>query len=174
MPFVFETVYDRKALAAMVKALRKTVRRKHSRRSHIFGWVVMIFGLLLTLPLGNENYEVTGKNILTWVILAVLFFVLLFEDQLNGFIAKKRMLAGTEKGTVTFSEEEFISKTEVGTTHWNYEKIAMIAEDRRYITFVFSFNHAQCYDKEGLKEGELDAFRNFIEGVTGKEIIRIQ
>lgn len=174
MPFVFETVYDRKALAAMCKALRKTVRRKHSRRSHIFGWIVMILGLLLTLPLGNENYEITGKNIFTWVILLVMFLVLLFEDQLNGFIAKKRMLKGTEKGTVTFLEEEFISETEVGTTHWNYDRILILAEDRRYITFVFSQNHAQCYDKLGLKEGELDAFRNFIEGVTNKKIAKIK
>ena len=134
----------------------------------------MILGLFLTLPLGNENYEVTGKNIFTWVLLGVMFLVLLFEDHLNGFIAKKRMLKGTEQGTVTFLPDEFVSETAVGTTHWNYEKIALIAEDKRYITFIFSFNHAQCYDKQGLKEGTIDAFREFIQKTTGKEIIAIK
>jgi len=41
MEFKFETAYDQKALSAMARGLRKTVRLKKSRRSHIIGWVVM-------------------------------------------------------------------------------------------------------------------------------------
>lgn len=35
--FTFETTYNQKAMTTMARALRKTVRKKHSRRSHIFG-----------------------------------------------------------------------------------------------------------------------------------------
>lgn len=39
MEFTFDTVYDQRAVTAMAHGLRKTIRKKHSRRSHIFaGW----------------------------------------------------------------------------------------------------------------------------------------
>ena len=41
-----KTVYDQKALTAMARGLRKTVRRKRSRRSHIVGWVLVVLALL--------------------------------------------------------------------------------------------------------------------------------
>ena len=34
--FTFETAYNQKAMTTMARALRKTVRKKHSRRSRIF------------------------------------------------------------------------------------------------------------------------------------------
>ena len=49
MEFSFETVYDQKAVTAMAHGLRKTIRKKHSRRSHVFGWFVVALTLLLTL-----------------------------------------------------------------------------------------------------------------------------
>jgi len=41
MEFRFETVYNQKAFTSMAKALRKTIRKKRSKRSHIFGWMVV-------------------------------------------------------------------------------------------------------------------------------------
>lgn len=35
MEFAFETEYGQKATATMARTLRKTLRRKHNRRSHI-------------------------------------------------------------------------------------------------------------------------------------------
>ena len=55
MNFSFVTQYNREAVATMAKALRKTVRRKKSRRSHIIGVAVILLALLLALPFGNEN-----------------------------------------------------------------------------------------------------------------------
>lgn len=46
MEFTFETIYDQKAMKAMANALRKTVRKKRSRRSHIWGLIVCFWGLL--------------------------------------------------------------------------------------------------------------------------------
>ena len=48
MEFVFETSYDQKGLTAMARGLRKTLRKKKSRRSHVFGWAVVVLGLLLS------------------------------------------------------------------------------------------------------------------------------
>ena len=49
MEFRFETQYTAKTMAVMARALRKTIRKKRSRRSHIFGWVVFALGVLLVL-----------------------------------------------------------------------------------------------------------------------------
>ena len=52
MEFTLNSVYDQTAVTAMARALRKTVRKKHSRRSHVFGWIVVAFSLLLLLSEG--------------------------------------------------------------------------------------------------------------------------
>ena len=50
MEYTFETVYDQKAVSAMVRALRKTLRKKRSRRTHVWGWIVVILAFFLAWP----------------------------------------------------------------------------------------------------------------------------
>ena len=47
MEFQLETRYDQKGLNALARALRKTIRKKRSRRSHIFGWCIVALAILL-------------------------------------------------------------------------------------------------------------------------------
>ena len=49
MGIQFETDYNMETLTAMAKGLRKTVRRKRSRRVHIFAAVVLVLGILTIL-----------------------------------------------------------------------------------------------------------------------------
>ena len=46
MGIQFETDYNMETLTAMAKGLRKTVRKKRSRRVHIFAAVVLILSLI--------------------------------------------------------------------------------------------------------------------------------
>lgn len=46
MGIQFETDYNMETLTAMAKGLRRTVRKKRSRRVHIFAAVVLVLGLL--------------------------------------------------------------------------------------------------------------------------------
>ena len=58
MEFTFVTRYDHKGVSTMAKALRKTVRKKKSRRSHIIGVAVELdapFGGWKTSGLGRER-----------------------------------------------------------------------------------------------------------------------
>jgi len=157
----------------MAKALRKTLRKKHSRRSHIFGWIIVVLGLLLSVSAMREN-GFTGSTAVTWIALLVLVLVTVWEDWLNGFIAGKRMLAGTSKSTAVFRDDGFVSETELGKTEWKYEKVIQIAELPAYFVFVYSKNHAQVYDKATLSGGTADAFRTFITEKTGKTIQSIK
>lgn len=170
MEFKFETAYNQEAVTIMAKALRKTVRKKHSRRSHIFGIIVVIFAVLLTLPLGDKEFVLNFKTIITWLVSAILLFVLLFEDKINGYVARKRMLPGLNKSFVTFKADSYYSETEVGNSEFKYNNIISLAETKDYFVFIFSQSHAQVYDKKSISGGTLEEFREFIKGVTGKEI----
>ena len=117
MEFVFETTYDRKATTAMAKGLRKTVRKKHSRRSHFFGWIVIILGLLLSWP---SEAGIEKKNVVTWIVIAILLLVTVFEDQLNGWLARKRMLPGSAHAKATFTEEGY-HKLPVAVRYYNVD-----------------------------------------------------
>ena len=173
MEFTFETQYNAKTMAVMAKALRKTIRKKHSRRSHIFGVIVVIFAILLTLPLGDKEFVLDFRTIITWLVSAVLIFVLLFEDKINGYIARKRMLPGLYKSFVTFSADSYYSETEIGNSEFKYNNIISLAETADYFVFIFSQSHAQVYDKKSISGGTIEEFREFIKGVTGKEIQKI-
>ena len=166
MEFVFETDYDRKAMTAMAKGLRKTVRKKHSRRSHIFGWIVIALGLLLSWP----SEEVKASDVVTWITIAVMLGALLFEDRLNGYFARKKMLPGTSHAKAIFTEDGYRSETQMGNTEWKYENITAMAETKDYFVFLFSKNHAQVYDKRTLTGGTADEFRAFMQEKTGKAI----
>ncbi len=170
MEYTFETVYDQKACTAMALALRKTVRKKRSRRTHIFGWIVILLALFLTLPFSREDYTVTFNTVITWGVSLLMLAVLLFEDALNGCIAKKRHLAGTEKVHAVFREDGYTSAAQVAKTEWKYDKIHTIAETETYFVFLFSAMHGQAYDKRTLTGGTADEFRAFLEQITGKKV----
>ncbi len=174
MEFIFETTYNQKALTAMAKGIRKTARKKRTKRSHIFGFIVIALALLLALADIKDGIEFTANRIITLLAALIILIVLLFEDKINGYVARKRMLPGTEKSKVAFTEEDFYSETEVGKSEWNYDRILMLAETKDYFIFVFSSSHAQVYDKNNLSGGTVDEFRKFICERTGKAMAFIK
>lgn len=177
MQYTFQTDYNQKSLSVMAKCIRKTARAKRSKRSHIFGWIVIALALLLSFSSGDEGFTITFRVVITWIAAAVMLIVLLFEDKINGYFARKRMLKGTEKAVSTFDTENpdaFVSETEVGKSEFSYNKIAMIAETERYFVFVFSASHAQVYDKSNLSGGSVSEFRDFIVERTGKTVMPVR
>jgi len=177
MQFTFQTDYNQKTLTVMAKCIRKTARAKRSKRSHIFGWFVIALSLLLSFTSGDEGITVTVNTVLTWLVAALILVTLVFEDQLNGYAAGKRMLKGTEIATATFDTENpdmYVSETEVGKSEFSYDKIALLAETDRYFVFVFSASHAQVYDKNTLSGGTVSEFRTFVSEKTGKQFIPIK
>lgn len=161
----------------MAKCMRKTVRKPKSKRSHFLGWLVIVLALVLTFSSGDEGFVVDTRKIITWCAALIIFASLLFEDKLNAFFAKRRMLKGTEKAISTFDSADtksFVSETSVGRSEFSYEKIVLVAETDGYFVFVFSENHAQVYDKNTLSGGRPDEFKKFISEVTGKTPITVR
>ena len=169
MEFTFETVYDQKALTIMAQGLRKTVRKKHSRRSHILGGIVILLSVVLVLR--SEAFDF--RAVVTLLAALLILLALVFEDRLNGFIGRKRMLPGTGKAFSRFTEGSYSSETDIGRTEFHYDYILAVAETKDYFLFVFSNNHAQVYDKRTLSGGSLDEFRTFIQEKTQKTLFRL-
>ena len=174
MEFRFETNYDLKALTAMAKAIRKTIRKKHSRRSHIFGWIVTALALLLILPLGDDPFVLNFNTVITGLAALAILFTLVFEDKINGYVAKKRMPVGTDKAVAVFTPENYISTTELGKSEFSYDKIALLAETKDYFVFIIDASHAQIYAKNSIAGGTVGEFREFIGTVTQKQILMVK
>lgn len=173
MEFQCETAFDQEAAAAMAKAVRKTARKKRSRRSHILGAFLILLALFLTLPSGGREFVLDLRTLVTWLAAAVLLLTLIFEDRINGYLARKRMLPGLKKAVVTFRTDGYHSETELGSSDFKYSSIISLAETEHFFVFIFSPSHAQVYDKSSITGGTLEEFRKFLENVTGREIQRI-
>ena len=163
--FSFETDYDMNTFISMARALRMTVRKKHSKRSHILGLGVVFLGV--------ASIILWGPKVLTITAIVVIILVLLFEDRLNAWVAMKRMLKGMEKARSDFYEDRYVSVTDIGTTEWNYDRIKAIAEDKDYFIFIFSESHTQAYDKRKMSGGTDLDFREFLMQKIGLNVLRI-
>ncbi len=168
MEFTFDTVYDQKAMTAMARVLRKTIRAKHSRRSHLFGGLVVLLGLWFSWPFGEEGVVISGRTVFTWVVLLLLLAALLWQDRLNGFLALKRTLPGLTRAHTVFASEHYRSITDVGSSEFPYTNILMLVETKEYFVLIFGKDHAQIYDKSSLSGGTSEEFRHFMEEKTGK------
>lgn len=174
MEFYVETAYTSKTLTAMAHALRKTLRKKRSRISHIVGWILIALLLLLIIPIGEERFTLDFRTMVNLVVLAVLLVTLLFEDRINGYVALRRMPKGMDYSKVTFSEEEFYAITGVGETRWNYSAISAIAETKGYMVFMLNQTFGQAYDLSQLSGGTVEEFRVFLQEKTGKPVQQVK
>lgn len=176
MEFRCETVYDRKALAAMARGIRKTAGKKRSRRAHILGWIVIALGTFLIIEsfVSDGMAAFTGSTIINIAAVLAILIVFLWEDKINGAIAGKRTLPILKKAVTVFREDGYSTENDFGKSELNYEHIVVIAELSGYFVFVFSRNHGQVYAKSDLTGGTVDEFRGFLEKITGKKVEQVK
>ncbi|MBR6789758.1 MAG: YcxB family protein [Oscillospiraceae bacterium] len=170
MEFRCETKYDKKSLTALARGLRKTSRNKHSRRAHIFGWIVAVLGTLLII----KDFSFDAQTVVSMAAVLAILIVFIWEDRINGAIAGRRILPGLKKSSVVFREDSYSSETELGKSEFTYDHIIAIAELPEHFVFIFSKNHGQVYDKKSLEGGTAEEFRAFLEEVTGKQVQTIR
>ena len=168
MEFRFETSYDQKGLAAMARVMRKTIRKKSSRRSRIFGWCIAVLAILLIAAQRLLGEPWTVRDTLNCCVCVVLLAILFTEDQVNAFAARKKMLPGTSSAKSVFTEESYTSATEAAATEFHYDAVQQVCETADYFVFLFDRRHGQIYDKASLSGGTAEEFRTFIAEKTGK------
>jgi len=168
MEFRFETVYNHESLTAMARALRKVLRRKKSTIMRIFGLIVFAAGVYISTPLSGAAFKFEVRSLLSYIALILIFITSVWEDGINGFMAKKRLRPGTEEVLAIFDDEGYETKTEVENFRWVYQRINYLAETKYFFVLIFDQNHAQVFDKDELTGGTEDEFREFICKKTGK------
>ena len=142
MIFQFQTTYDQKTLTAMAKALRKTVRRKRSRRTHIFGWLLVILALFVFFTtFFLDSTAVDSHTVLTLLVGFAVLIAMIKEDALNGWIAGKRVLADSHEAVTTFTEDAYTTVTNAATSEWRYDHIQVICDTGEYVIFVLDKLH---------------------------------
>lgn len=174
MEFTFDTAYTLKAMTALTRALRKTLRQKKSVRSRILGGVLIVLAVALTLPLDGGAFTMDLNTLLNWAIALILLLVLIFEDVINGFVARRRTMAGLRSAKTVFDEEKYTSITDVGKSEFYYNSnIHALAETDAYFIFLFDASHGQVFEKSSLTGGSQEDFRRFMKEKIGKEFVRI-
>ena len=175
MEFHFTTVYDRACMTAMAKALRKTVRRKHSRRTSVFGWALVLFVIALWLPIVTGRRSADFGDIVSLIAIIFVSVVLWKEDSLNAFFAQKRMLPTSRRAEASFTDSGYRNVTDAAVTEWSYENIplAAICDVGDYVVFALNKTFAQAYDKRTLTGGSIEDFYRFIEQKTGIHVVKI-
>lgn len=166
MEFTCKTVYDHKTLAAMSKALRKTMRRKKE-------WYVwLIFLGLAALALGtvmDASKSIWQRGAYLTVILLVLFLQWKGDD-LNALFAMRKTPPGAEVCRARFYPDYFETEVAGVQTQWKYTKIRALVETRDYIIFILSKDDAQAYDKSGLEGRSVREFCGFLSRKTGLDV----
>ena len=173
MVFSFNTIIDQKAMTAMGKALRKTTRKKRSRRGDILGCIAVLFGVLLLFG-GKDGFVFGFRSIVILLALLTVIIVMIWEDQINAYIARKRMMPGTGSAVSIFDADGYKTTTDIGETCWHYDKIGQLAKTGDYYVFAFGQSHAQVYDRRSISGGTTEEFEKFIEGKTEKRFQMIR
>lgn len=171
MEFLMHTTYDRPAMAVMARASRKTINQKRNRFFHVWIYAVLLLGILCAIPLDGT---LTFSNIICALVAICMLATRILEDYLDGWIAYRCILPGTEQMDAVFTPEQYCTKSKISTTKWSYETIAAVAESPRYFIFILSPKYAQIYDKSSLTGGSCEQFRALLETATGKPILAIK
>ncbi|WP_195279306.1 YcxB family protein [Clostridium sp. J1101437_171009_A5] len=171
MEIKIRTHYDRDALTAMARGLRKTVRRKKSRRSRIVGVVLMVLAFLFGA--GDLILNPGWKAWLDLGVAVVLLLILLTEDRVNGFLAGRKVLPGARDTETVFTEYDYTTTIQNAETRWSYESIRAIAEGENFIVLALSDRHAQVFDKRGITAGTPEELRTLLRDKTGLPVTKM-
>ena len=166
--FQVHSSYGHKALKTMVRALRKTARRKWSVALRVFGWFAVTLFVLAEIALAALGAFSFGfSDALAFLVVAVMVVLLLFEDDLNAWIASWSLIPGTKEADTRFTPEGYVVTTQAAETRWTYARVVAVGETKDSFVFMLSKRHTQEFPKAGIASGTPDEFRDFIEERTG-------
>ena len=170
MEIICSTTYDRRALSALARALRKTVRRTRSRLLRVWCWVLLVLSLLSAWvswgEWGNCGAQWGGGRP--------------DAGRSAGGGRNQRLLCQAERpagdGGVhgALLEEHYETKIAGAATQWQYSKLLRLAENDRYLVLILGKNHGQLCDKEELTGAAPEELRAFLEQRTGLTVERFR
>jgi len=166
MEFTFKLNYDQKAMTAMARAIRAGLQEEQDRKSKIIGWGFVAVTVLILLF--SESFG--WMQIAACVIIAGFAAYLIWQDQVNGYLAMKKLPEKMRTGTWLFREDGYFSDTEAGESDYSYENIFIMVESKGYMILVFHEGKAHIIDMSTIQGGTAADFRKLLRRKTSLTI----
>ena len=166
MEFTFEMNYDLKAMVAMAKAVRKGLQEEQDRSSRIVGWVFS--ALTVVILLFSDSFG--WMQALACFLIAFFVVYLIWQDQINGFMALRKLPARMRRGQWLFRDDGYFSNTEAGESDYSYSNIFTMVESQGYMILVFQEGEAQIIDLSTIQGGTDADFRRLLRRKTNLTI----
>lgn len=166
MEFTFDMNYNQKAMTAMARAIRKGLQEEQDKKSKIIGWVFVALGVLILLFADDFGWI----QIVASILIACFAAYLIWQDQVNGFLAMKKLPAKMRTGKWLFREDGYFSDSEAGESDYSYQTIFMMVESQGYMILVFHEGKAHIIDLSTIQGGSVADFRRLLRRQTNLTI----
>lgn len=170
---VIQTTIDHRAMTALARMTRKTMRRGRNGPVRVLAWfVVLLEGYLTAIYLraGVGGWHVNA--LLGGIMLACI----LGEDRVNGAIGLHRTPPNSREVNTAFQEKEscYICRAQSGERWWLYSQVAAAVETKDYFALLLDRKQGQVFDKRGLTWGTMEELRELIRKKTGLKIQHVR
>lgn len=166
MEFTFDLNYNQKAMTAMAKAIRVGLQEEQDKKSRIIGWIFVALTILILLCSKTFGW----MQIVASVIIAGFIAYLIWQDQVNGYLAMKKLPEKMRTGKWLFREDGYFSDTEAGESDYSYKNIFMMVEYQGYMMLVFHEGTAHVIDLSSIQGGTAQDFRKLLRRQTNLTI----
>lgn len=166
MEFTFEMNYNQKAMTVMARAMRKGLQEEQDKKSKVVGWIFVALTVLILLFSGSFGW----MQIAACVLIACFAAYLIWQDQINAFLALRKLPAKMHTGKWLFREDGYFSDTEAGESDYSYKNIFMIVESQNYIFLVYHEGSAHIIDLSTIQGGTTADFRKLLRRQTSLTI----
>ena len=166
MEFTFDLNYDQKAMTVMAKAMRKGLQEEQDKRSKIIGWVFIALTVLILLTSKTFGW----MQIAACILIAGFAAYLIWQDQVNGWLALRKLPEKMRKGRWLFREDGYFSDTEAGESDYSYHNIFLMVESQGYMMLVFHEGTAHIIDMSTIQGGTAAEFRKLLRRQTNLTI----
>lgn len=170
---VIQTTIDQRAMTALARMTRKTIRRGRNGPVRMVAWlVVLLEGYLISLYLraGLGGWQINA------LLGAIMLSCILGEDWVNGAVGLRKTPLDSREVNTAFQEGEncYICRAQSGEQWWLYSQITAAVETKDYFALLLDRKHGQVFDKRGLTWGTMEQLRELIRKKTGLKIQHIR
>lgn len=166
---VVQTDVDQRAMTALARMTRKTVRRGRNGPVRMVAWFVVGLEAFLTYAYIGGAVEGWQTNALLG---GIMLAAILTEDWVNGAVGLRRTPEDCRVVNTAFPEDGscYVCRSQSGERWWPYNQIARVVESRDYFALLLDRKHGQVFDKKGFTWGTMEEFRELIRKKTGLKI----
>lgn len=169
---VIQTTVDLRAMTALARVSRKTLRRGRSGPVRALAWFVVLLEAFLTVSYIQGGFGTWLPNTLMGLFM---LGCLLLEDRINGAFVLRQVPKDGRVVNAAFQEDSsYVHRSGAGENWYTYSQIRLAAETKEYFVLLQDRSHGQVYRKTDFTWGDPDQFRALIHKKTGLRIQKMR